>query len=822
MAWNSGLQIRVLDGSDRGKVFSLDAQEMTLGRALDPNEDAPGWVLFSEPTVSRVHAILQWKEAQRGYLLQHRSRTNPTLVDGKSVDQHMLQPGQKVQLGLLVFGVEAVEIRTGRLGDAVQTPPQRQPSLKRPVLEALNDLAGEKSREPMEGLAGLADEAPARGRRQARSTPGGLQLVTAQGPDQGCRFPLRETLLVLGRRLGPDDPRQSAGVLLNDESLPSEQALLVWHDREYTYGILQNEGSPVPTRLRRVLSGRPKEMVIGSDLPTPLYEGDVIMVGQSSLVVRKVEPSLEEDDEESQEDKPRFGASPGPNWPESREQRRGLGEMDAGVSKKPTGSRSSLRTWRNKPGDEAPDSDLSGDSPRLGSIDDSQDPGPLRPRRMPGAPLEATPSKPLKPQSRPRSIRTAPGSPPAAPRKEPPTSPPPPQEPPLEMPAPPVRPEPEPPAPPARRRARPTPPVVDAPEEPLAMPPPPPRAPVQEAEEPLAMPPPPPRAPVQEAEEPLAMPPPQLPVQLEVPPAPTDLEEPEEAPELVDLTPAAQPVAPVETPEEMPAVGGIVPRGLPPHLERSLRGGRTTPGTPSTPAAEMPDVPLFDPESFGSSTSAWRHHSDFVVGYLEGSRKGQKVDLLGSEFSEDRVVTIGSPGQRFNDIEVDETEISNDQAVLRYRSGRFTLVNFRSEIQVNSLALGEGDEVVLMTGDRIHLGNTVLIFLERRVVEALRNLHLEILEGVQADLGKSFDLNKERLMIGRGRNCDIRLADPEISRVHCVLVLRNNRFFVQHRSETNPTFVNGISLLPGAERQVVVGDRIQVSSQTVLQFRTRS
>lgn len=320
------------------------------------------------------------------------------------------------------------------------------------------------------------------------------------------------------------------------------------------------------------------------------------------------------------------------------------------------------------------------------------------------------------------------------------------------------------------------------------------------------------------------MPPPRPPVQPEAPPAPLELEKPEAPPEPGSLTPEALPGTTVETPEEMPAVGGIVPRGLPAHLERSLRGGRTAPESPpvEAPAADQPDVPLFDPESFGSSTSAWRHHSDFVVGYLEGSRKGQKVDLLGSEFSEDRVVTIGSPGQRFNDIEVDEAEISNDQAVLRYRSGRFTLVNFRSEIQVNSLALGEGDEVVLMTGDRIHLGSTVLIFLERRVVEALRNLHLEILEGVQADLGKSFDLNKERLMIGRGRNCDIRLADPEVSRVHCVLVLRNNRFFVQHRSETNPTFVNGISLLPGAERQVVVGDRIQVSSQTVLQFRTRS
>jgi len=835
MAWNSGLQIRVLDGSDRGKVFLLDTQEMTLGRALDPKEEAPGWILFSEPTVSRIHAILQWKEAQRGYLLQHRSRTNPTLVDGKSVDQHLLQPGQKVQLGLLVFGVEAVEIRTGRLGDAVQASPQGPPVLKKPVLEALNDLAEEKSREPMEGLAGLADEAPARGRRQARSTPGGLQLVAAQGPDQGSRFSLRETLLVLGRRLGPDDPRQSAGVLLNDDSLPSEQALLVWHDREYTYGILQSEGSPVPTRLRRVLSGRPKEIVIGSDLPTPLYDGDVIMVGQSSLVVRKVAPSPEEDEEEKKEDQTRSRGSSRPSWPESREQRRGLGALESGASPKSSGSRSSLRTWREKADSNSPDSPQStSDSPRPGSIEDSQDPGPLRPRRMPGAPAEATSSKPIKPQSHPRSIRTGPTSPPAAPRKESPASPPPSPEPPLETPVPL-----EPPVTPPRRRPRPAKPVVDSPEEPLAMPPPPPRAPVQEPEEPLAMPAPPPRAPVQEPEEPLAMPapPPRAPVQEpeeplampppvqpEAPPPPPGPTEPGEPPEPESQIPFSQPVASVETPEETPAVGGIVPRGLPPHLERSLRGGRTVPepSSPPAPAGEMPDVPLFDPESFGSSTSAWRHHSDFVVGYLEGSRKGQKVDLLSSEFSEDRVVTIGSPGQRFNDIEVDEAEMSNDQAVMRYRSGRFTLVNFRSEIQVNSLALGEGDEVVLMTGDRIHLGNTVLIFLERRVVEALRNLHLEILEGVQADLGKSFDLNKERLMIGRGRNCDIRLADPEISRVHCVLVLRNNRFFVQHRSETNPTFVNGISLLPGAERQVVVGDRIQVSSQTVLQFRTRS
>ena len=861
MAWNSGLQIRVLDGSDRGKVFPLDAQEMTLGRALDPKEKAPGWILFSEPTVSRVHAVLQWKEAQRGYLLQHRSRTNPTMVNGKPVDQHLLQPGQKVQLGLLIFSVEVVEIRTGRLGDAVQTPstpepkPTRRPNLKGPVLGAVEEPVKEKAREPMEGLAGLADEAPVRGRRQAHSSPGGLVLVAAQGPDQGSRFHLHETLLVLGRRIGPDDPRQSAGVLLNDDSLPSEQALLVWHDREYTYGILQSEGSPVPTRLRRVMSGIPKDINIGSDLPTPLYEGDVIMAGQSSLVVRRFDPDREGGEAEDPETRPRFRASPRPSWSESREQRRDLGGLDSGDSKKADSPRTSSRTWRDASDDEAPPLD--------------------RPKAIEPEP----PPKPLKPQSRPRSIRAASVSSSATPRKERPGAPAPPPKSSREKPA-----SPEPSAPKTRRRSRQKPPVVEAPEEPLAMPPPPPRAAEEVPEEPLAMPPPPPRAAEEAPEEPLAMPPPPPRATEEVPeeplamppppprepeevpeeplamppppplateevpeeplamppPPPREPEVPlampppqppvqaEEPPEPESLEPEPLPVTSLETteetPEEMPAVGGIVLRGLPPHLERSLRGGRMElePPAAEVPAVAQPDVPLFDPEAFGRSTTAWRHHADFVVGYLEGSRKGQKVDLLGSEFSEDRVLTIGSPGQRFNDIEVDDAEISNDQAIMRYRSGRFTLVNNRSEIQVNSLALGEGDEVVLMTGDRIHLGDTVLLFLERRVVEALRNLRMEVLEGVRADMGKTFDLNKERLMIGRGRNCDIRLADPEVSRVHCVLVLRNNRFFVQHRSETNPTFVNGISLLPGAERQVVVGDRIQVSSQTVLQFLTRS
>ncbi len=789
MAWNSGLQIRVLEGRDQGRVFPLDAQEMTLGRALDPKEVAPGWVLFSEPTVSRVHAILQWNEGRRTFLLQHRSRTNPTLVDGKPVEQNFLQPGQRIQLGLLVFGVEVMEVRAGKLGDAVQAPPARRPSLSGPVFEALSNLAEEKAREPMAGMAGLADEAPGRGRRQGRSSPGSMRLLVAQGPDQGTSFNLREPVLVIGRRLGPNDSRSSAGVLLQDDSLPSEQALLVWQDREFTYGILQSEASPVITRIRRVVAGRPKEIQVGADLPTLLYEGDVVMMGQSSLVVRKAPPGqdLGPEDQEAEPDQ-----EEPVSWPEVRD--RGRSALVAPAVPAPPAVHKELpepkrpaRSWRNPgsaevssrpptaelrpegPGDEAarvtrtPGSELDSGEDTLTRRRSRREPESgeaNQARRRPR--LEPEPDQEVAPRRRPRPERDRGEE--AAPRRR--IRPTPGQGPDQEaLHSRPSRPEPaqdrgqE---APTGRRVRPEPDVERAPEPPVV---------------PLSV---------------SALPAPQV------------------------------PTPPAEAEAEAPTIGGIVPRGLPPHLERSLRGGKATvpPITPS-PVEVASEIPLFDSQAFGGATSAWRHQSDFVVGYEEGSRKGQRVALLGPELSDDRVVTIGSPGQRINDIEVDDPEIANDQAILKYRSGRFTLVNSRSEIQVNSLTLGDGDQVVLMTGDRIHLGRTVLIFLERRVVEALRNLALEVVEGIQADLHRVFDLNKERLMIGRGRNCDIRLADPEISRVHCVLVHRNGRFFVQHRSETNPTFVNGISMLPGAERQVVVGDRIQVSSQSVLQFRSR-
>ncbi|MGM9992491.1 MAG: FHA domain-containing protein [Candidatus Bruticola sp.] len=233
------------------------------------------------------------------------------------------------------------------------------------------------------------------------------------------------------------------------------------------------------------------------------------------------------------------------------------------------------------------------------------------------------------------------------------------------------------------------------------------------------------------------------------------------------------------------------------------------------------DVPVYDPQNnrFGSMTRPWSYECDYAIDYESGSRRGQRISLLVSEMGNERTLTIGSPGERVNDIEVDEPSIANDQALLRYSGGRFTLINFQEEdIKLNKRLVTCGEQVNLLTGDEITLGSTTLVFRERSTSEALEAYSLDVVEGTETDLGKSFPLAKQRSTIGRDRNSDITLTDQEISRNHCTLAFRGGKFFLQHRSDTNPTFINGVSVPSGGERQITTSDKIKISSRTILQL----
>jgi Nif-specific regulatory protein len=57
--------------------------------------------------------------------------------------------------------------------------------------------------------------------------------------------------------------------------------------------------------------------------------------------------------------------------------------------------------------------------------------------------------------------------------------------------------------------------------------------------------------------------------------------------------------------------------------------------------------------------------------------------------------------------------------------------------------------------------------------------------------GESFDLNGDKITVGRGSSNDITLKDSSVSREHCLIEKRGGEFFISDLHSLNGTFVNG-------------------------------
>ena len=57
--------------------------------------------------------------------------------------------------------------------------------------------------------------------------------------------------------------------------------------------------------------------------------------------------------------------------------------------------------------------------------------------------------------------------------------------------------------------------------------------------------------------------------------------------------------------------------------------------------------------------------------------------------------------------------------------------------------------------------------------------------------GLEIPIDREWLVIGRGRNAEMTLAEPTISRAHAAIGYDGRGFFVQDLRSTNGTLVNG-------------------------------
>jgi hypothetical protein len=68
------------------------------------------------------------------------------------------------------------------------------------------------------------------------------------------------------------------------------------------------------------------------------------------------------------------------------------------------------------------------------------------------------------------------------------------------------------------------------------------------------------------------------------------------------------------------------------------------------------------------------------------------------------------------------------------------------------------------------------------------------------------------LVLGRSRDCEVRLPDVDTSRRHAKIVCSGGRFVLHDLGSTNGTFVNGERI---GERELAPGDRLQIGANAV-------
>lgn len=93
------LNLKVLEGNEKGTVYPLLAPRVTLGRT---NAD----IIVDDPLSSRLHCALEISE--EGVLLVDLESTNGTLVDGKRIQTVPLSDGATFQIGGHTFQLHII------------------------------------------------------------------------------------------------------------------------------------------------------------------------------------------------------------------------------------------------------------------------------------------------------------------------------------------------------------------------------------------------------------------------------------------------------------------------------------------------------------------------------------------------------------------------------------------------------------------------------------------------------------------------------------------------------------------------------------------
>ncbi len=148
-SFQCGLLFFVREGPDRGRSFSLEHTELTLGRARTAGDRAPGWVLLNDPLIGRIHAELAWDDTVRAYHLASRTDA-PVLVNGNPISDKVIRAGDQIKIGsttidlMTAAAVAAATAETQKIKLPVASETKKTAIMYKRTLEVLTgEHAGE-------------------------------------------------------------------------------------------------------------------------------------------------------------------------------------------------------------------------------------------------------------------------------------------------------------------------------------------------------------------------------------------------------------------------------------------------------------------------------------------------------------------------------------------------------------------------------------------------------------------------------------------------------------------------------------------------------
>ncbi len=95
--------LEILKGRHKGQTFCLSANSITLGRRLAPKEKKKDWILLDEPSMARIHALLQWDEEKSLFKIVQKASGKVILVNNKKEKEALLYHLDTFLLGDVLF-----------------------------------------------------------------------------------------------------------------------------------------------------------------------------------------------------------------------------------------------------------------------------------------------------------------------------------------------------------------------------------------------------------------------------------------------------------------------------------------------------------------------------------------------------------------------------------------------------------------------------------------------------------------------------------------------------------------------------------------------